>query len=45
MRPGNDLDDPKVPPMKEAMRIPVLRHIGKKENARDSLVSSEISAL
>jgi len=33
------------PPRKEAMRIPRLRHIGKNEKARDSLVSSAISAL
>jgi hypothetical protein len=34
-----------VPPIKDAMRIPVFRQIGKNENARDSLVSSAISAL
>ena len=42
---GNRAIDPNVPPMKDAMRMPVLRQMGKKENARDSLVSSEISPL
>lgn len=42
---GNDFDEPNVPPMKDAIRIPMFKQRGKKENALASLVSSEISPL
>ena len=42
---GKAAAEPNVPPMNEAMRIPVLRQMGKNEKARDSFVSSDISAL
>lgn len=45
VRVGKDLDEPNVPPMKDATRMPMLRHMGKNEKARDSFVESEISPL